>query len=68
MIRFIDQHRHRRTEGLGWGVEPICAALQFASQTYLRRPQPVSTAKLMSSLVAIGGPRWWPTRVLAFRS
>jgi len=25
-------------------------------------------ARLMSPLVAIGGPRWWPIRVLAFRS
>ncbi len=25
-------------------------------------------ANLMSSLVANGGPRWWPPKVLAFRS
>ena len=47
MIRFIDQHRHRRTEGLGWGVEPICAALQFASQTYYAaRNRPPSIRRL----------------------
>ena len=28
----------------------------------------VSMAKLMSSLVAIGCPRWWPTKVLASRA
>ena len=28
----------------------------------------VSTAILMSSLVAMGGPRWWPSKVLAVRS
>ena len=35
MIRFVDAHRQRRSrDGLRWGVEPICEALQFASQTY----------------------------------
>lgn len=34
MIAFIDKHRHRRTEGLVWGVEPICAQLPIAPQTY----------------------------------
>ena len=35
MIRFIDAHRERRSlDGLKWGVEPICEALQFALQTY----------------------------------
>ena len=29
------------------------------------RAAPVSMAKLVSSLVAIGSPRWWPTKVLA---
>ncbi len=41
MIRFIDEHRERRTEGLRWGVEPICAVLPIAPQTYYaakRRP------------------------------
>ena len=28
----------------------------------------LSTAILMSSLVAMGGPRWWPSEVLAVRS
>ena len=27
----------------------------------------MSMAILMSSVVAMGGPRWWPTKVLAFR-
>jgi len=34
MIAFIDQHRNRRTDGLVWGVEPICAQLPIAPQTY----------------------------------
>jgi len=34
MIRFIDEHRERRTGGLRWGVEPICATLPIAPQTY----------------------------------
>ena len=31
---FIDENRHRRTGGLVWGVEPICAVLQVAPSTY----------------------------------
>ncbi|MDQ1535767.1 MAG: putative transposase [Actinomycetota bacterium] len=31
---FIDEHRHRMTSGLRWGVEPICVTLQVASSTY----------------------------------
>lgn len=39
MIAFIDAHRSRTTEGLVWGVEPICAVLReqdcgIAPQTY----------------------------------
>jgi putative transposase len=34
MIAFIDQHRERTTDGLRWGVEPICAQLPIAPQTY----------------------------------
>ena len=35
MIRFVDEHKERRTsDGLRWGVEPICRTLQFAPQTY----------------------------------
>lgn len=41
MTRFIDEHKERRTDGLRWGVEPICRVLQFAPSTYYaarRRP------------------------------
>lgn len=31
---FIDAHRGRRTDGLVWGVEPICRALEVAPSTY----------------------------------
>lgn len=34
MIRFIDEHKERRTDGLKWGIEPICAQLPIAPQTY----------------------------------
>jgi putative transposase len=35
VIAFIDAHRDRRTgDGLVWGVEPICAVVQIAPQTY----------------------------------
>lgn len=33
-MRFIDTHRDRRTEGLVWGVEPTCRALEVAPSTY----------------------------------
>ena len=31
---FIDTHRDRQTDGLVWGVEPICRVLQVAPSTY----------------------------------
>ena len=34
MIRFIDEHKGRRSGGLRWGVEPICAVLPIAPSTY----------------------------------
>lgn len=34
MIAFVEENRDRRTEGLAWGVEPICAVLPIAPQTY----------------------------------
>ena len=33
-MAFIDENRDRRTDGLVWGVEPICRVLQFAPSTY----------------------------------
>ena len=41
MIVFIDEDRDLETAGLPWGVEPICAVLQVAPQSYYaakRRP------------------------------
>ncbi len=44
---FIDQNRHRTTEGLVWGVEPICEVLQFAPSTYYAaRSRPPSARKI----------------------
>jgi putative transposase len=40
-VAFIDAHRDRETDGLRWGVEPICRVLQVAPSTYYtarRRP------------------------------
>lgn len=34
MTVFIDLHCDNKTEGLKWGVEPICEVLQFAPSTY----------------------------------
>ncbi len=33
-MAFIDEHKHRRSDGLVWGVEPICRVLHFAPSTY----------------------------------
>jgi putative transposase len=33
-VAFIDAHKERDTDGLVWGVEPICRVLQFAPSTY----------------------------------
>lgn len=41
MVAFIGAHRDRETDGLRWGVEPICTVLQVAPSTYYaakRRP------------------------------
>jgi putative transposase len=48
MIQFIDTHRDKSTEGLRWGVEPICRTLQFAPQTYYaakNRPRSVRAVR-----------------------
>ena len=34
MIRFIDDHKDRRSGQLRWGIEPICAVLQIAPSSY----------------------------------
>ena len=41
MILFIDANKDRRSGGLRWGIEPICALLPIAPSTYhaaRRRP------------------------------
>lgn len=34
MIRFIDEHKHRRSGQLRWGIEPIAKTLGIAPSTY----------------------------------
>ena len=34
MIRFIDEHKHRRSGALRWGIEPIAKVLGIAPSTY----------------------------------
>jgi putative transposase len=47
VIRFIDAHRERRSAGLRWGIEPICAVLQVAPSTYYTaRRRPPSARRL----------------------
>jgi putative transposase len=43
VIAFIDEHRHRETGGLRWGVEPICAVL--AEHTFSIAPTTYYAAK-----------------------
>ena len=47
MIAFIDAHRDNVSEGLPWGVEPICRVLQVAPSTvYAARGRPPSARAL----------------------
>ena len=48
MIRFIDVHKERRSNGLRWGIEPICAVLEIAPSTYhasKKRPPSARTVR-----------------------
>jgi len=47
-VRFIDTHRNRTSsDGLLWGVEPICKVLQFAPATYYAaKARPICTRRL----------------------
>lgn len=47
MIGFIDGHKGRRSGGLVWGIEPICAVLPIAPSTYhAAKQRPPSTRAL----------------------
>ncbi|WKZ83576.1 MAG: IS3 family transposase [Acidimicrobiia bacterium] len=60
MIGFIDAHKGRRTEGLVWGVEPICAVLPIASQTYYAaRSRPASARRLRDEALEAEVLRVW---------
>lgn len=60
MIAFIDSHKDRRTEGLRWGVEPICAVLPIASQTYYAaRSRPPSPRQTRDEMLAAEVLRVW---------
>jgi putative transposase len=47
-VRFIDTHRKRTSsDGLRWGVEPICKVLQFAPATYYAaKSRPICARRL----------------------
>jgi putative transposase len=62
MIAFVDEHKDRRTEGLAWGVEPICAVLPIAPQTYYaaRRRSP-SARQVRDELLQPELLRVWET-------
>ena len=67
MIAFIDENRLRRTEGLAWGVEPICAVLPIASQTYwAARSRPPSARQLRDELLEPELLRVWETNYAVY--
>jgi putative transposase len=51
IVAFIDEHRERRTEGVRWGVEPICTALQVAPSTYYAARRRAPSARAVSDAV-----------------
>ena len=59
MIAFIDGHKERRSEGLRWGIEPICAVLPIAPSTYhtakQRPPSPraIRDAELRTEILRV---------------
>jgi putative transposase len=58
-VAFIDAHQDRETDGLRWGIEPICKVLQVAPSTYYaakRRPpsrRQVEDARLKERIRAV---------------
>ena len=48
MIRFIDEHKDRRSGQLRWGIEPIAKTLGIAPSTYHAAEEPAA--------VGPGGP------------
>ena len=73
MIRFIDEHKHRCSAGLRWGIEPIAKTLGVAPSTYhaskTRPPsaravrdaelRPVIARVHKENLVAYGADKMW---------
>ena len=57
MTRFIDEHRDRKTAGLRWGVEPICAVLTkhgcgiAPSTYYAAKTRPCSLRSVRDAVV-----------------
>jgi putative transposase len=47
MIGFIDGHKERRSAGLRWGIEPICAVLPIAPSTYHAAKQRPPSARAL---------------------
>ena len=52
MIEFIDQHRDRDSDGVVWGVEPICAMLEMAPSTYYSaKTRPLSARAIRDAVM-----------------
>lgn len=51
MIEFIDQHRGRDSDGVVWGIEPICRSLQLAPSTYYSAKSRPLSARVMRDAV-----------------
>ena len=45
MIAFVDANKERRSNGLRWGIEPICAVLEIAPSTYHASKKRPSSAR-----------------------
>jgi transposase InsO family protein len=53
VTRFIDGHKENRSDGMRWGVEPICDTLQVAPQTYYAARKRLPSARAIRDAVMI---------------
>ena len=51
IVAFVNEHRDHETDGLRWGVEPICTALQVAPSTYYAARSRLPSARAVSDAV-----------------
>jgi putative transposase len=67
VIRFIDAHRERRSQGLRWGIEPICRGLQIAPSTYhAAKRRPPSTRRVRDAELRTEILRVWENNLSVY--